>query len=106
MINGIDSVAVTKLDVLSQFDEIKVCVGYELDGKQLKSFPTDVERLSKVKPVYEVLPGWKKEISKCLSYSDLPGQTKDYLKFIAERSGIKLKIISVGPNRQQTFYVD
>ena len=106
MINGIDSVAVTKLDVLSKFNEIKVCVGYELDGKQLKSFPTDVERLSKVKPIYEVLPGWKKEISKCLTYSDLPGHTKDYLKFIAERSGIKLRIISVGPNRQQTFFVD
>ncbi len=106
MINGIDSVAVTKLDVLSKFDKIKVCVGYELDGKSLKSFPTDVERLSKVKPIYEVLPGWKKEISGCLSFSELPGETKDYLKFIAEKSGIKLKIISVGPNRNQTFFVD
>ena len=104
MINGIDSVAITKLDVLSKFDEIKVCVAYELNGKTIKSFPTDVERLSAVKPVYEVLPGWKKDISNCLSYSDLPSETKDYLKFISEKSGFKIKIVSVGPKRQQTFY--
>jgi adenylosuccinate synthase len=105
MINGIDSVAVTKLDVLSAFDEIKVCVGYELNGKLLKSFPTDVERLNAVKPVYEKLPGWKKDISSCLSFSELPTETKDYLKFIAEKSGIKINIVSVGPKRQQTFSV-
>ena len=105
MINGIDSVAITKLDVLSNFDEIKVCIGYELNGKTVKSFPTDVERLSAVKPVYEVLPGWKKDISNCLSYSDLPVETKDYLKFIADKSGFRIEIVSVGPKRQQTFFV-
>ncbi len=76
MINGIDSVAITKLDVLSEFDKIKVCVGYEHDGKQLKAFPTDVERLANVKPVYETLPGWKQDLSNCTSYSDLPQNTK------------------------------
>ncbi len=106
MINGIDSVAVTKLDVLSGFENIKVCVGYELNGKLLKSFPTDVERLSSVKPVYEILPGWNSDISKCLSYSELPNKTKDYLNFISEKSGIKIKIVSVGPKRQQTFFVE
>ena len=106
MINGIDSVAVTKLDVLGSFDELKICVGYELSGKPLKSFPTDVERLSEVQPVYETLPGWNSDISKCLSYSELPSNTKDYLNFIAEKSDIKIKIISVGPKRQQTFFVE
>jgi adenylosuccinate synthase len=106
MINGFDSVAITKLDVLSQFDQIKVCGGYELDGKTLKSFPTDVDRLSKVIPVYKKLPGWKKDISNCLSYAELPKATKDYLKFISGEAGIKIDIISVGPKRQQTFYVD
>ncbi len=105
MINGIDSVAVTKLDVLSNFQNIKVCTGYELDGKQLKSFPTDVERLSKVNPIYETLKGWNEDISECHSYSELPGATKDYLKFIEEKSGISIKIVSIGPKRQQTFYV-
>ncbi len=106
MINGIDSVAVTKLDVLSSFDEIKVCVGYEIDGKTVKSFPTDVERLSRVKPVYETLPGWQSDISSCHSYSDLPSNTKSYLDFIAKHSGIKIKIVSVGPKRQQTFFTE
>jgi len=106
MINGITSVALTKLDVLSQFDEIKVCVSYELDNKPLKYFPTDVDRLSKVKPVYKTLPGWKQDISDCLSYDKLPQATKDYLKFISDEAGIKIDIISVGPQRLQTFYVD
>ena len=106
MINGIDSVAITKLDVLSSFDNIKVCVGYEIDGKQLKSFPTDVERLSRVKPVYETLPGWNSDISDCRSFSELPVETREYLSFIANQSGFEIKIISVGPKRQQTFFVD
>jgi adenylosuccinate synthase len=105
MINGIDSVAITKLDVLSAFDKIKVCTGYELNGKSLKSFPTDVDRLCSVKPVYEILPGWKKDISKCEAYPDLPSETKDYLSFIAKNSGITINIISVGPKRKQTFFV-
>ncbi len=104
MINGIDSTAITKLDVLSSFDEIKVCIGYELNGKKLKSFPTDVERLSKVKPVYEKLPGWKTDISGYNSFDELPKETKDYLSFIQDHSGIKIQIISVGPKRQQTFF--
>jgi adenylosuccinate synthase len=105
MINGIDSVAITKLDVLSDFDEIKVCVGYKLNGKILKSFPTDVDRLSAVEPVYKTLPGWKTDISTCLAYKDLPQKTRDYLDFIAKEANIKVEIISVGPKRKQTFYV-
>lgn len=104
LINGISSAAITKLDVLSGFDEIKVCVGYELNGKMLKSFPTDVDRLSKIKPIYEFLHGWKKDISGCKNYSALPEETKDYLKFICYHSGVKMEIISVGPKRDQTFY--
>ena len=105
MINGIDCVAITKLDVLSVFDEIKVCIGYELDGKKLKSFPTDVERLCNVKPLYETLTGWKQNISNCKSYSDLPENTKNYLAFLVKNAGIKINIISVGPKRTQTFFV-
>ncbi len=104
MINGIDSVAITKLDVLSDFDEIKVCTGYKLDGKLIKSYPTDVDRLSTVEPVYESLSGWKSDITKCLSFKDLPENTKKYLAFISEKSGIKIDIVSVGPKREQTFY--
>ncbi len=106
MINGMTSVAITKLDVLSSFEELKVCVGYELNGKKLKSFPTDVDRLNKVKPVYETLLGWNQDIRHCTSFDELPAKTKDYLNFISKESGVSVKIISVGPKRKQTFYTD
>ncbi|MEW6653737.1 MAG: adenylosuccinate synthase [Bacteroidota bacterium] len=103
MINGIERVAVTKLDVLSDFEEIKVCVAYELNGKLLKSFPTDLNRLSYVSPVYESLPGWKSDISNAKSYDELPPNAKSYLNFIAKKSGFEIGIISVGPKRDQTI---
>ncbi len=105
MINGIDYVALTKLDVLSSLKEIKVCVGYEIDGKLLKIFPTDSERLNAVNPVYETIPGWNLDISECGAYEDLPQNTKNYLEFISKQAGIKIKIISVGAKRQQTFII-
>jgi len=104
MVNGIDSVAITKLDVLSDFDEIKVCTGYTIDGKLIRSFPTDVERLSFAVPVYETLQGWKTDITNCLSYNELPQLTKEYLTYISEKAGINVNIISVGPKRKQTFF--
>ena len=106
MINGINSAAVTKLDVLSDFDKIKVCIGYKLDGKMIKTFPSDVDRLGKVEPIYEQVDGWNEDISECKSYKGLPQKTKEYLDFIAEKSNIKIAIISVGPKRKQTFFVN
>ena len=103
MINGIQRVAITKLDVLSYMDEIKICVGYEIDGQRLSYFPTDVELLSKAKPVYEVMPGWKTDISKVKYFSDLPLNAQNYLGFIAEKSGFEISIVSVGPKREQTI---
>ena len=105
MINGIEEAAVTKLDVLSSFNEIKVCVGYELKGKMLRSYPTDVYRLSEVKPVYETFKGWDKDISKCCSYGELPSEAKEYLEYITNHTGTKITIVSVGPKREQTFYI-
>jgi adenylosuccinate synthase len=106
LINGITSVAITKLDVLSMFDEIKVCTGYEFEGKLLKSFPTDFQKLSSVKPVYVTLPGWKEDISGCSSYDQLPENAKKYLRYISEAAGITVSIISVGPKRESTFVTD
>lgn len=105
MVNGITSVAITKLDVLSGFEKIKVCIGYELNGRRLKSYPSSVDQLSSVTPIYEELEGWNEDITNCLSYDDLPVKTKEYLEFIAKHSGIKIEIISVGPKRKQTFFV-
>ncbi len=106
MINGIDSVAITKLDILGTFKTIKVCVGYKLNGKSLNSFPTDVEQLKNVTPVYETLDGWMEDISECKSYDELPQKTKEYLEFISYKAKIKIEIISVGPKRRQTFTVN
>jgi adenylosuccinate synthase len=105
MVNGITSVAITKLDVLSGFEKINVCIGYELNGKRLKSYPSSVDQLSSVTPIYEELEGWNEDISNCLSYDELPAKTREYLDFIAKHSGIKIDIISVGPKRKQTFFV-
>jgi len=105
MVNGITSVAITKLDVLSSFEKIKVCVAYKLNGKRIKYFPTSVEQLSAVKPVYEELDGWNEDITNCTSYEQLPTKTKEYLNFIAKHSGINIDIVSVGPKRRQTFFV-
>jgi adenylosuccinate synthase len=103
MINGIERVAITKLDVLSNMDEINVCVGYELDGKRLKSFPSTTEQLERIVPIYETLPGWKTDITGVRNYKDLPAETKNYLRFISEHSGFEISIISVGPKRDQTI---
>ncbi|MEW6196472.1 MAG: adenylosuccinate synthase [Bacteroidota bacterium] len=103
MINGIERAAITKLDVLSNLDEIKVCVAYEINGKKLKSYPTDVNQMMLVKPVYETLPSWKTDISKIKYYDDLPTEAKDYLSFISQQSGFEICFISVGPQRQQTI---
>ena len=106
LINGITSVAITKLDVLSSFEKIKVCVGYKISAKKIKYFPTSVEQLSAVTPIYEELDGWNEDISSCNSYKELPKKTKEYLDFISKHSGINIEIISVGPKRIQTFYVN
>ncbi len=103
MINGIERAAITKLDVLSNFDQIKVCVAYEIQGKKLKSFPTDVNKLMSVTPIYELLPGWKTDLTNITDYNELPSEAKDYLQFISQKSGFEIGIISVGPERDQTI---
>jgi adenylosuccinate synthase len=102
-INGIDAAVITKLDVLGYFDEIQVCIGYEINGKKLKYFPTSEAELNAVKPVYETLKGWNSDISNVRNYDELPHEAKDYLAFISIKSGVEIKYISVGPKRSQTI---
>jgi len=102
-INGIDRAVITKLDVLGYFDEIKVCVGYEINGKKLKYFPTSEAEINLAKPIYEVLPGWNQDISNVRSYDDLPKTAKEYLTFLSVKCGFEIKYISVGPKRSQTI---
>jgi adenylosuccinate synthase len=102
-INGIDRAVITKLDVLGYFNEIKVCTGYEINGKKLKYFPTSESEISKAKPIYETLKGWNKDISNIRDYDELPQEAKEYLSFISLKCGFEIKYISVGPKRSQTI---
>ena len=102
MVNGIERIAITKLDVLDDFDEIHVCIEYELNGKPLKSFPSDVNTLSKVKPIYESFKGWKAKLSDVRNYADLPEPARRYVEVIERSSGAKVSLISVGARREQT----
>lgn len=105
-INGIQEMAVTKLDVLSHLDEIQICTGYRLNGKVLKTFPTDEKRLEKLKPVYESVPGWKQPLHEIKQYDDMPENAKRYISILEELTGIPARIISVGARRDQTIFKD
>jgi adenylosuccinate synthase len=106
MINGITDYAITKMDVLSGFDEIKVCTAYRYDGKQTSRFPSETQTLDRVEPVYETLPGWTEDISEVQSADELPAAARDYLRFITEKTGVRISMISTGPKREQTIYGD
>ena len=105
LLSGIDYMAVTRLDILDSFDEIKMCVGYKYEGKELNEMPASLKVLAKVEPVYETFEGWKTDISKIRSYEELPANAKKYLERMAEVTNIGLGIVSVGPNRDQTIVV-
>ena len=105
-LSGTDYMAVTRLDILDDFDEIKMCTAYKLDGKILNEIPASLKVLAKVEPVYETFAGWKKDISKIRRYEDLPANAKKYLERMAEVTKIKLGIISVGANREQTIVLE
>ncbi len=105
-INGLDCLAVTKLDVLDGLDEIKVCTAYELDGQIVRDFPSDARAFARAIPIYETLPGWKQSTSECKTVEELPPQAKEYLKFLADLTGTPIAIISLGASRGQTIIVE
>ena len=102
-VQGATMIAFTVLDALGYLDEIKVCTGYEIDGKVTQNFPAPY-KLKYAKPVYETLPGWKCDISNIKNYSDLPEECKNYIKFAEEYIGIPIKILSNGPSRDNIIY--
>ena len=102
-IQGATEVALTVLDVLGYLDELPICVGYEIDGKVTKDFPTTRE-LKKAKPVYEVLPGWKEEIRGITEYDKLPENCRKYIEFIEKELGVPIKMVSNGPGRHEIIY--
>jgi adenylosuccinate synthase len=100
-LNSLTEIALTKLDVLDTLDEIKVCVGYEAGGAHYEFPPYHQSVLHDVQPVYEVLPGWKTDITASTKYDDLPGKAKDYVKFLEKTTGVTISVVGVGPGREQ-----
>ncbi len=104
-LNGINSLAMMKLDVLSSLDEISVCTGYKLNGELLTEFPTSTEMVSKLEPVLETFPGWKSDLTGIKSVKDLPLKAMNYINFVQQQAGCPIDVISVGPDREQTLWI-
>jgi adenylosuccinate synthase len=102
-INGFTGIALTRLDVLDVLDSVKICTGYELNGKVTTDFPSDIDLLGKCKPVYEELPGWKVPISDMRQYKQLPSQARQYIRRLEELLACPVSIVSVGANREQSI---
>src|SRR6476661_4099041 len=102
-LNGFDSIALTKLDVLDALETVKVCVGYEIDGKRIDTFPAVSYDLAKIKPIYETLPGWQSETLGFTKIEDLPEKARNYVDFLSNSIGVEIGLISTGPERDQTI---
>ena len=105
-ISGIDGIALTKLDVLDELDEIKICIQYELNGKKIEYFPAAVEDQLKIKPVYKTFPGWKTSTSGIKNIDDLPENAKKYIFALEEFVGAKISSISTSPERDDTILIE
>jgi adenylosuccinate synthase len=104
-INSLTELVITKLDILSGLEELPVCVGYQLNGEQLKGFPADLRTLALCRPIYETLPGWEEDIMQVKRMSALPANARQYVQFVSETVGVPVSIVSVGPGREQVIEV-
>ena len=103
-LNGLTDVALTKLDVLSGFDTIQICVAYEYKGKRMDYPPQEQGALDLVNPVYESMPGWKEDITACKTWDELPEAARAYVQRLEQLSGVPVSMVSVGPDRNQTIF--
>lgn len=101
MVNGVTQLIMMKSDVLDSFDAIKVCVAYRQNGKRIDYFPYDIE--TGIEPIYEVLPGWKTDMTQMTREEEFPKAFKDYISFLETQLETPIKIISIGPDRSQTI---
>ncbi len=105
-VNGLTDFFLTKLDVLTGWEQIPVCVAYEIDGKRVEELPYNQTDFHHAKPIYENLPGWSEDISKALTFSDLPKNAQAYVKALEEMSGAPISAIGVGPGRTETIQIN
>ena len=106
MINGTSWLVVTKLDVLDELAEIPVCVEYKVNGKRTQEIPAQASGYMKIECVYEKMPGWQKSTEGITDWDKLPARARAYLSFIEKESGAKTGIVSTGPGREQTMYLE
>lgn len=103
IVNGIDDIAVTNLDGLDTLEVVKVCIGYRVGSRRLDHVPNRIEDFAACRPIYVEFPGWRRSTESVRRWKDLPLAARQYLKAVAELTGAKLSIVSVGPAREQTF---
>ena len=109
-INGITSIALSRVDTLGEIDKVKVCIGYEIDGKTVNNYPASLEDIEKATPIYREFDGWSGDIGHIRDYDELPQAAKTYIEFIEEQTGVPVGMIGVGPERsecilRQKYYV-
>lgn len=104
-LSGITSLALMKLDVLSGFEKINVCLAYELDGQRIAEYPVSPGDLARCKPIYETLNGWKEDLTQAKSLKDLPRYAQEYIQFIGASVAVPIDVVSVGPGRDQTLWI-
>jgi adenylosuccinate synthase len=105
-INGLDCLAIAKLDVLDDLPEIKVCVAYNIEGETCHHFPSNARQFAKCQPIYKTMPGWQQSTAHCRTLEDLPQAALNYLKFLAELMEVPIAIVSLGASRDQTIIVE
>jgi adenylosuccinate synthase len=104
-LNGLTGLAITKLDVLTGVNPVKICVAYETGGVRQETIPATIQELEKCRPIFEEMPGWADDIRKVRRLQDLPAATQNYLKRVEELVGVPIQIVSVGPDREETMVV-
>ena len=104
MLNGFDEIALTKLDVYSGLEAIKICTHYEIDGKKVVNFPTRINQLEKAVPKYISIKGWNEDISNIKKFSDLPINAQNFIQILERIIDLPVTIISVGPEKNQTIF--
>ena len=98
--------AITKIDILSGYDTLPVCVGYKIGDTVYDTVPALISDIEKAVPVYKEFPGWKEDISQCRTYEELPKECRDYVEFIQEYCGVRICLVSVGPDRQSNIVLN
>jgi len=106
MINGIDWWVVTKMDVLDELADIPVCVAYKINGKKISEIPADAGGYDKIECVYEAMPGWRKSTEGITQFDKLPAKAQQYLRFLEKETGSKIGMVSTGPDRDQTMFLE